>query len=117
MKEHKDYRLKDVYFTSGLAAKAKNQVEGGFLLDVVIGEGPAILQLLAGEDEALLIRGNAFLVLDLLLDVLDSVRGFNLKCDGLASQSFDEDLHCFVAVVMSVLEREDHSVVLYLPCR
>jgi hypothetical protein len=36
-------------------------VEGGLLLDVVVGEGAAVLQLLAGEDEALLIRRDASL--------------------------------------------------------
>ena len=41
------------------AAKAEHQVQGGLLLDVVVGEGAAILQLLPGEDEALLIRGDA----------------------------------------------------------
>ena len=28
-------------------------------MDVVVGEGPAVLELLAGEDEALLVRRNA----------------------------------------------------------
>ena len=32
---------------------------------VVVGEGPAVLQLLAGEDEALLVGRDALLVLDL----------------------------------------------------
>ena len=39
-------------------------MEGGLLLDVVVGQSAAILQLLAGEDEALLIRGDALLVLN-----------------------------------------------------
>ena len=34
------------------------------LLDVVVRERPAILELLAREDEALLVRGNALLVLN-----------------------------------------------------
>lgn len=54
-------------------------------MDVVIAQGTAILKLLAGEDEALLIRGNAFLVLDLALDVVNSIGGLDLKSDGLAS--------------------------------
>jgi hypothetical protein len=33
-------------------------VEGGLLLDVVIGQGAAILQLLAGKDQPLLVGGN-----------------------------------------------------------
>ena len=37
-------------------AQAQHQVERGLLLDVVVGQGAAILQLLAGEDQTLLIR-------------------------------------------------------------
>src|ERR1700722_4679214 len=44
-------------------AQTQNQVQGRLLLDFVVGQGAAILQLLASEDEALLIRGNALLVL------------------------------------------------------
>jgi hypothetical protein len=35
-------------------------VEGGLLLDVVIGQGAAVLQLLASEDQALLVRRDAW---------------------------------------------------------
>ena len=38
-------------------------MEGALLLDVVVREGPAVLQLLAGEDQPLLVRGDALLVL------------------------------------------------------
>merc|ERR1719477_331802 len=49
--------------------------------------------LLASEDQPLLVRGDALLVLDLGLDVLDGVGGLDLKGDGLASEGLDEDLH------------------------
>ena len=39
------------------------QVKGGLLLNVVVGQGPAVLQLLAGKDEPLLVGRNALLVL------------------------------------------------------
>jgi hypothetical protein len=45
-------------------------VESRLLLDVVVGKGTAVLELLAGEDQALLVRGNALLVLDLGLDIV-----------------------------------------------
>jgi len=48
-------------------------MEGGLLLDVVVGEGTAVLELLSGKDKALLVRGDAFLVLDLGLDGFDGV--------------------------------------------
>ena len=71
-------------------------MKGGLLLDVVVGEGPAVLKLLASEDQPLLVRGDALLVLDLGLDVLDGVGGLDLKGDGLASQGLDEDLHLLI---------------------
>ena len=51
------------------------------------------LQLLAREDQALLVRRNALLVLDLLLDNLDDVGGLHVERDGLARQRLHEDLH------------------------
>jgi hypothetical protein len=45
------------------AAEAQDKMQGRFLLDIVIGQGPPILKLLAGEDQPLLIRWDAFLVL------------------------------------------------------
>jgi hypothetical protein len=66
------------------AAETEHEVEGGLLLDVVVREGAAILELLAREDQALLVGGNALLVLDLGLDVVDGVRRLNLEGDGLA---------------------------------
>ena len=73
--------------------EAEDQVEGRLLLDVVIGEGTAVLELLSSEDKTLLVRGNSFLVLDLLLHGLDGVRRLDLEGDGLSSQGLDEDLH------------------------
>jgi len=75
------------------AAQTEHQVKGGLLLDVVVRQGAAILQLLAGEDEALLVGRDALLVLDFLFHVVDRVRGFHVQGDGLARKSFNEDLH------------------------
>jgi hypothetical protein len=79
--------------TSLATAEAQDEVERGLLLDVVVRQGAAVLQLLAGEDEALLVRRDALLVLDLGLDVVDGVRALHLQSDGLAGQSLNEDLH------------------------
>jgi hypothetical protein len=43
----------------GTTTEAENQVKSGFLLDVVVTESTAILELLACEDQALLVGGNA----------------------------------------------------------
>ena len=74
-------------------AEAENKVEGGLLLDVVVSKGAAILQLLASKDETLLVWGNTLLVLDLRLDIINSVRALNLQGNGLASESLNKDLH------------------------
>ena len=68
-------------------------MKGRFLLDVVVGESSAVFQLLTSEDESLLIWRNSLLVLDLGLDVLNAVTWFDIKGDGLTSESLDEDLH------------------------
>jgi hypothetical protein len=71
------------------------------LLDVVVGEGSAILELLAGEDQSLLIRGDALLVLDLGLDIVNGVRGLDLKSDGLAREGLHETGWCIVSTESS----------------
>jgi len=73
--------------------KTEHKVKSALLLDVVVGKGVAVLKLLAGEDETLLIRRDTFLVLDLGLHVINAVTRLNLKGDSLASESLDEDLH------------------------
>merc|ERR1711874_119770 len=73
--------------------ESENQVKSALLLDGVVGESSSVLQLLASEDQPLLIWGDSLLVLDLSLDVLDGVGRFDLEGDGLASQGLDEDLH------------------------
>ena len=66
-------------------AETEDKVEGGLLLDVVIGKSAAILKLLASKDEALLVGRDALLVLDLRLDIVDGIRGLDLEGNGLAS--------------------------------
>jgi len=74
-------------------AESEDEMESGLLLDVVVTEGSAILQLLSGEDESLLVWRDSFFVLDFGFDVLDGIGGLDIKGDGLSSQGFDEDLH------------------------
>lgn len=61
-----------------------------YLLDVVVAQGAAILKLLTSEDQALLVRGDTLLVLDLGLDVVDGVARLNVEGDGLTRQGLDE---------------------------
>ena len=100
-------------------AETKDEMESGLLLDVVIGKGAAILELLAGEDEALLVGRNALLVLDLSLDVVDGVRRLDLESDRLAGEGLDENLHTTTeaehqvegALLLNVIVRESAAVL------
>merc|ERR1719251_374189 len=73
--------------------QAEDQVKGRFFLDVIVRQGPAILKLLAGKDQPLLVWRDTLLVLDLGLDILDSIGGLDLEGDGLAREGLDENLH------------------------
>ena len=75
------------------SSKSQDQVESGFLLDVVIGKSSSILKLLSSEDKSLLIWRDTFLILDLSFDVLDSISWLDIKGDGLSSEGLNEDLH------------------------
>jgi hypothetical protein len=43
--------------------ESSHEMKCRLLLDIVVGEGAAVLELLAREDQALLIGGDAFLIL------------------------------------------------------
>ena len=79
----------DLHTTS----ESEDEMESGLLLDVVVAEGSAVLELLTSEDESLLIWRNTLLVLDLGLNVLDGVSWLNIKGDSLTSEGLNEDLH------------------------
>ena len=111
--------------SSSTTSESEHEVEGRLLLNVVIGQGPAVFKLLSSEDEALLIGRNAFLVLDLSLDILDGVSGLNVQSDGLASQSLHEDLHSTTkpedqvesGLLLDVVVREGSAVLQLLACK
>merc|ERR1712102_168261 len=94
-------------------------MQGALLLDVVVGEGSPILKLLSSEDQSLLVWGNAFLILDLGLHILNGVRRLNLKSNGLASQGLDKDLHTSSqsenkmesTLLLDVIVREGSSIL------
>ena len=75
------------------SAKTKDQMEGGFLLNVVVRQCATVLKLLSGEDQTLLVWGNALLVLDLGFHILDGVRRLHIERNGLASKGLYENLH------------------------
>jgi len=74
-------------------AETEDEMERRLLLDVIVRQRAAILELLACKDQALLVGRDAFLVLDLLLDIVNGVGSLNFESDSFASKGFDEDLH------------------------
>merc|ERR1712188_176365 len=76
--------------------QTKHKVKCAFLLDVVVLECAAILELLPGKDESLLVWRDALLVLDLSLHGFDGIGAFHLKGDGLPCECLHKDLHVLV---------------------
>ena len=59
-------------------------------MDIIIRQRPPVLQLLAREDQPLLIGRDAFFILDLRLYIVDGVRGLDFEGDGFAREGFYE---------------------------
>jgi len=104
----------------GTTTKTKHKVKGRLLLDVVIGKGSAVLKLFSGKDQPLLFWRDSFFVLDLRLDVLDSVIWLDIQRDRLSRESLDEDLHGTTAkskdkmeggFLLNVVVREGPSIL------
>ena len=75
------------------SSQSKSEVERRLLLDVVVGESAAIVELLAAKDQSLFVGMNALLGLDLLLDLMDGLGRLDLESDRHAIEGLDVDLH------------------------
>ena len=75
-------------------------MDGRPALDIAGAQCTAVLKLPAREDQALLVRWNALLVLDLLLGVCNGTRRIEIEDDGLACDGLDEDWHPHPAVIL-----------------
>jgi hypothetical protein len=75
------------------APQAEHQVEGRFLLDIIVAEGAPVFELLAGENQALLVGRDTLLFLNLFFNCGDRVRGLDIEGYGLAGEGLDENLH------------------------
>ena len=83
-------------YLSGATAETKYKVKRVVLLDVVVEEGAVVLELFAGEDEALVLGRYVRLVLDLGLHVEDGVVEVDVHGDRIAVERLDEDLHAAI---------------------
>jgi len=68
-------------------------MEGGFLLDVVIGEGSAVLELLTSEDKSLLIWWDTFFILNFSLNVFNAISWLDIKGNSFTCEGLNENLH------------------------
>jgi len=102
------------FFFVDVSANSQNQVKSALLLDVVVGESAIVFKLFASENEALLIRGNSFLVLNLGFDIVNGVRAFNFESDCFASECLDKDLHSAAKSESVVVSLSSHDVLLWL---
>merc|ERR1711875_141938 len=59
-------------------SQAEDEMESRLLLDVVIGQSTTIFKLLAGENQTLLVGGNALLILNLGFHIFDGVTRLDL---------------------------------------
>ena len=84
--------------------EAEHQVEGGLLLDVVVAEGTAVLELLAREDQALLVRGDTGTKYEI---------GRPRRADGGTHPS----LSWILALTLSMVSEDSTSRVMVLPVR
>jgi len=88
---------KSLYEDLHTSSKSENEMESGLFLNIVIGEGSAVLELLSGEDESLLIWWDTFFILDLSLNIFNGVCWLNIKGDSFTCECFDENLHFFIS--------------------
>jgi hypothetical protein len=68
-------------------------MKGGPLLNAVVGEGYGLLRAASRQRSGAAGQGDALLVLNLGLDVVDGIGGLDLKGNGSTRSGLDEDLH------------------------
>lgn len=73
--------------------KPQNQVQGTFLLDLVVPERTAIFQLHPLKDKPLLVRWNPFLILNFALNFFNGVIFGNIESNCLTGEGLYKDLH------------------------
>jgi len=80
-------------------------MECRFFLNVVVRKGSSVFELFSSEDQSLLLWWNSFFVLNLCLDICDSVIGLDVKGNRFSRKGFDEDLHCTTSESEDKMER------------
>ena len=67
------------------SSKSEDQVESGFLLNIVVWKSSSILKLLSSKDKSLLIWWDSFFILDFSFYILNSIGWLDIKGDCFSS--------------------------------
>ncbi|CAL6077554.1 Conserved_hypothetical protein [Hexamita inflata] len=88
-------------------------------MDVVVGQNTSIVELLSGENETLLVWRDGFFVLNLTLQVLNSVSRLHVESDDFLCQSFQIFLvsnkfmrNCFKTILTKINAEEAFIMVI-----
>jgi len=107
-----DFKVENWSATS----ESQNQVKCAFMLNVVVTESATVFKLHACVNHSLLVRRDAFLILDPTLQFLYGVTRVDLDFNSLASQRLDIDQHPLaLAVEVDFNELSLLRVVLHDP--
>jgi len=83
--------------------ETRHKLQSRLVLDAVVAQSVNILELLSNKDKMLMIRMDAFPILDLIFEGVDGVTWKDIEGDSLSYVSFDEDLHTTNSKVQSRL--------------
>lgn len=85
--------LTGLYENLHATTETEDEMESRFFLDIIVRQSPTVLELLASENQALLVRRDTFLVLNLALHIVDRIRRFDFESDSFSS-------NCSVTLVL-----------------
>jgi hypothetical protein len=68
-------------------------MKSGFFLNIIVRQSSSIFELFSSENKSLLVRWNAFFILNFGFYIFNGIRSLNVKGNGFASQSLNKNLH------------------------
>lgn len=89
-------------------------MDGVFFSNVIVREGPLLIELFSSEDESLLVGWDALLVVDMLFERENGIGWLNVDGHGPSSESLHEYLHhcLFIMFLFLFLLNLKKSIIL-----